>query len=384
MRGVVMDGLANNSKDWHGDLVQAIWRRRAGCSCFCFCFCFCFCCCTSLLLLLFITSIPTVAAADPYQFPASNLNDSIFFYSNDVGDFILRKSTIINCNNGSLLQALSTQDRLHGRAANILSGHILFDYTVFFELFFVISADDLCSTATPSYYLSLVAFKSFGKAAQDTNKGKVVWTANVGNPVGGNTCLHLSPDDSNLRLVDYDRNGSVVWQTNTPGYMNASLTITYEGNLVLYTNATLPNDTTLQQKILWQSYDHPTDTLMVLQALPTGKSLTVSTTESGNSNKTAKFTFLMEEDGALALYAKFQYKYINNSISNSTTNYGMYKYWSLPLNGPQESNGLYNDVAAALCWYPEHYSSLQLDIVQSPINGLVIICNDFLPDSIYL
>ena len=86
------------------------------------------------------------------------------------------------------------------------------------------------------------------------------------------------------------------------------------------------------------------------------------------------------EDGALALYAKVQYKSFNNSISNSTIDYGMYNYWSLPLNGTQESNGPYNHAAAALCWYPENPSSLQLDIVQPTINGLVIICNQFPPE----
>ena len=373
--GMVMERLATNSKDYHGaccygDLLHVVWKATC-------------------LLILLPTSNPTVAAAASddfsYYLPSSNVNDSLFSYSRDVGYFRSLQigssvTSLLSCNNDSILQALSSQERLYGRFAGVI-----FENTVFFQLYFVISVDEICTRnndSTPSYYLSLLAYNE-NSAQQDLNRAKVVWTANVGNPVGENACLQLSPDDSNLRLVDYDRNGSVVWQTNTPGHMNAALTITYEGNLVLYTNATLPNDTTLQQKILWQSYDHPTDTLMVLQALPTGKSLTVSTTESGNSNKTAKFTFLMEEDGALALYAKFQYKYINNSISNSTTNYGMYKYWSLPLNGPQESNGLYNDVAAALCWYPEHPRTLQLDIIQPAINGLVIICKQFPPSSTY-
>ena len=374
---MVMERLATNSKDYHGaccygDLLHVVWKATC-------------------LLILLPTSNPTVAAAASddfsYYLPSSNVNDSLFSYSNDKVSYILQSigtglpvTSLNSCNNDlDILEDLSSQERLYGRSAGVSSFN--------FELYFVISVDEICTRnndSTPSYYLSLLAYNE-NSAQQDLNRAKVVWTANVGKPVGENACLHLSPSDSNLRLVDYDRNGlaNVVWQTNTPGYMNASLTITYEGNLVLYTNATLPNDTTLQQKILWQSYDHPTDTLMVLQALPTGKSLTVSTTESGNSNKTAKFTFLMEEDGALALYAKFQYKYINNSISNSTTNYGMYKYWSLPLNGPQESNGLYNDVAAALCWYPEHPRTLQLDIIQPAINGLVIICKQFPPSSTY-
>ena len=374
-----MERFANNScKYWfcYRNLHHVPWRSSSSS------------CCTMatslLLLLLLITSIPSVAAEDPYQFPASNANDNLFSYSNDLGDFPDIRSRFRSCNNGSLVQVLSTQERLHGRSAIILSGHIFFDYTLIFDLYFVISADDLCSTSTPSYYLSLVAYKAFGKAFQDTNKGKVVWTANVGSPVGENACLHLSPNDTNLKLVDYDRNGSVVWQTNTPGFTNASLTITYEGNLVLFTNTTGPSDSTLKQQILWQSYDHPTDTLMVLQALRPGMNLTAaSTTES--TNKTAIYTLAIDKNGTLTLYTKIQYKDFNNNTSNSTTDYGGYGHpylvWSV--NGTQEMIRSYDPAAAAvLCWYPNHSSSLLLDIVPSAIDGLVLrMCNEFPPHS---
>ena len=292
--------------------------------------------------------------------------------------------TIFSCNNGSFPQALSSQGRLHGRSTSVYSAHTYLNLSLYFRLYFVISGDDFCSRSngsTPSYYLSLVAYSIYRNV-----DSRVVWTANVGNPVGENACLLLTPDDSNLRLVDYDRNASVVWQTNTAGYMNASLSITYEGNLVLFTNATLPTDTTLQQQILWQSFDHPTDTLMVLQALGSGRNLTASTSESGNSTKTASHTLAIDKNGTLTLYTKIQYKAESNTnTSKSTADYKGYgsPYFVWSLNGTQEMSRA-AAAAAALCWYPEHYSSLQLDIVQSPINGLVIICNDFLPDSIYL
>ena len=367
MRGVVMDGLANNSKDWHGDLVQAIWRRRAGCSCFCFCFCFC--CCTSLLLLLFITSIPTVAAADAYQFPSSNVNDSLFSYSNDLGDFTLLRSTVRSCNNGSLPEVLSSQDRLYGRPAHIYSGHLfLDDYALYFQLFFIIPADELCAknnASTPSYYLSLVAFKGYGKV-QDPNKGQVVWTANVDSPVGESACLELNAGDTNLKLVDYDRNGPdrIVWQTNTSTPANASLTITYEGNLVLFTNTAGPNDSMLSENILWQSYEHPTDTLMVLQALRPGYNLTAS---ESDSNKTVNYTLMIGPAGTVALYAKMGYKSLyNHTSNNSTVNDTSYEYpywvWNLSDTSIQDT--------VVLCWYLSIKSQLQLDILPSAY-GLV-------------
>ena len=370
---MVMERLATNSKDYHGgccygDLLHVVWKATC-------------------LLILLPTSNPTVAAAASddfsYYLPSSNVNDSLFSYSRDVGYFRSLQigssvTSLLSCNNDSILQALSSQERLYGRSAGVSSFN--------FELYFVISVDEICTrnnASTPSYYLSLLAYNE-NSAQQDLNRAKVVWTANVGKPVGENACLHLSPSDSNLRLVDYDRNGSVVWETNTPGYTNATLTITFEGNLVLYTNvSTDPSDsTTLQQQILWQSYEQPTDTLMVLEALRPGMNLTAaSTTES--TNKTAIYTLAIDKNGTLALYTKIQYKALNNNTSNSSTDYSEYvhPYFFWSPNDTQPMNGSYDHAAAVLCWYPDHRSSLQLDIVPSAINGLVLICNVLLPES---
>ena len=350
-----------------------------------------------LLLEAFLITTIHVAAnstGENYYFPSSNSDGNLFSYYRDP-EYNSDNSVYSNfqaCNNVSLLQALNNDKRLYGRTTGIYSAHRFeYPYILYFELFFVISADEFCAknnASTPSYYLSLLAYKGYGKA-QDPNKGQVVWTANVDSPVGESACLELNAGDTNLKLVDYDRNGPdrVVWQTNTSTPANnASLTITYEGNLVLFTNATLPTDTTLQQQILWQSFDHPTDTLMVLQALGSGRNLTASTSESGNSTKTASHTLAIDKNGTLTLYTKIQYKAESNTnTSKSTADYKGYgsPYFVWSLNGTQEMSRA-AAAAAALCWYPEHYSSLQLDIVQSPINGLVIICNRFLPDPIYL
>ena len=371
--GMVMERLATNSKDYHGaccygDLLHVVWKATC-------------------LLILLPTSNPTVAAAASddfsYYLPSSNVNDSLFSYSNDKVSYILQSigtglpvTSLNSCNNDlDILEDLSSQERLYGRSAGVSSFN--------FELYFVISVDEICTRnndSTPSYYLSLLAYNE-NSAQQDLNRAKVVWTANVGKPVGENACLQLSPDDSNLRLVDYDRNGSVVWETNTPGYTNATLTITFEGNLVLYTNvSTDPSDsTTLQQQILWQSYEQPTDTLMVLEALRPGMNLTAaSTTES--TNKTAIYTLAIDKNGTLALYTKIQYKALNNNTSNSSTDYSEYvhPYFFWSPNDTQPMNGSYDHAAAVLCWSPDNRSSLQLDIVQSEINGLVLlICKEF-------
>ena len=127
---------------------------------------------------------------------------------------------------------------------------------------------------------------------------------------------------------------------------------------------------------------------MVLQALRSGMNLTTPTTESGN--KTASHTLAIDNNGTLTLYTKIQYKALNNNnTSNSSTDYSGYgyPYFVWPVNHTQEMNRSYDHAAAAavLCWYPGYHSSLQLDIVPSAINGLVlIICKEFPPDSSYM
>ena len=329
-----------------------------------------------LLEVFIITTIHVAAdsTAENYYFPSSNVNGSLFSYyqSPQYSSGTSIYSNFQICNNQSLLQALNSEKMLYGRSLDIYSAHLTeYPYILYFQLFFVISADELCTrsnASTPSYYLSLVAFKGYGKG-QDPNKGQVVWTANVDSPVGESACLELNAGDTNLKLVDYDRNGPdrVVWQTNTSTPANASLTITYEGNLVLFTNTAGPNDSMLSENILWQSYEHPTDTLMVLQALRPGYNLTAS---ESDSNKTANYTLAIGPSGTVALYVKMGYKSLyNHTSNNSTVNYTSYEYpyWVWTLNGaPSTSIG----DAMVLCWYDDNKSSLELDILPSA-NGLV-------------
>ena len=325
-----------------------------------------------LLLEAFLITTIHVAAnstGENYYFPSSNVNGNLSSYYENPEYSLHPYSNFQLCNNESLLQALNSEKRLYGRSLDINSDHRTeYPYILYFQLFFIIPADELCAknnASTPSYYLSLVAFKGYGKV-QDPNKGQVVWTANVDSPVGESACLELNAGDTNLKLVDYDRNGPdrVVWQTNTSTPANASLTITYEGNLVLFTNTAGPNDSMLSENILWQSYEHPTDTLMVLQALRPGYNLTAS---ESDSNKTANYTLAIGPSGTVALYAKMGYKSLyNHTSNNSTVNDTSYEYpywvWNLSDTSIQDT--------VVLCWYLSIKSQLQLDILPSAY-GLV-------------
>ncbi|MCI06690.1 G-type lectin S-receptor-like serine/threonine protein kinase RLK1-like, partial [Trifolium medium] len=68
------------------------------------------------------------------------------------------------------------------------------------------------------------------------------------------------------------------------------------GNFVLYSDNN-------NSSIIWQSFDHPTDTLLGSQSLPSGGQLSSSLSETNHS--TGKFLLNMQVDGNLVLYPAY-------------------------------------------------------------------------------
>ncbi|CAI9087281.1 OLC1v1021318C1 [Oldenlandia corymbosa var. corymbosa] len=104
---------------------------------------------------------------------------------------------------------------------------------------------------TPNAYILGLRMGSIGSEATR----RWIWEANRGKPVRDNATLTFGRD-GNLVLADAD--GKVVWQTGTANKGVVGLEILFSGNLVLYDS---------KKRFLWQSFDYPTDTLMVDQAL---------------------------------------------------------------------------------------------------------------------
>ncbi|XP_065850891.1 G-type lectin S-receptor-like serine/threonine-protein kinase SD2-5 [Euphorbia lathyris] len=90
---------------------------------------------------------------------------------------------------------------------------------------------------------------------------QLVWSANRNNPVRINSTLQLT---SNGDFVLKDVDGNIAWSTGTAGKSVAGLNLTEMGNLVLFDN----NNSTV-----WQSFDHPTDSLVPGQRLISGHKL---------------------------------------------------------------------------------------------------------------
>ncbi|OMP05227.1 hypothetical protein CCACVL1_01993 [Corchorus capsularis] len=108
--------------------------------------------------------------------------------------------------------------------------------------------------------------------ANYTLSPRVVWSANRNNPVENGASLQLS-ENGDLMLQDAD--GSPIWNTKTSGKFVSRLELTGQGNLVLYDR---------NNKTVWQSFDHPTDTLVPGQALVSGQKLTADLSISNSSS----------------------------------------------------------------------------------------------------
>jgi outer membrane protein assembly factor BamB len=88
-----------------------------------------------------------------------------------------------------------------------------------------------------------------------------VWVANRGRPLLDDGAGLAVTDDGNLKILD--KNGDPFWSTgleSTSKLGNRLAKLLDSGNLVLC------DSNTLLTTILWQSFDHPTDTLLFYYA----------------------------------------------------------------------------------------------------------------------
>lgn len=125
---------------------------------------------------------------------------------------------------------------------------------------------------------------------KDTKSGTMVWTANRDDPpVTPNAKLQLTRD-GRLILADQGQKKLIA----NACAIASSASMLDSGNFVLYgTNS----------NIIWQSFDHPTDTLLGGQSLPRGGQLFSSLSETNRS--TGRFVLKMQEDGNLVLYPAY-------------------------------------------------------------------------------
>ncbi|KAF8006269.1 hypothetical protein BT93_K0533 [Corymbia citriodora subsp. variegata] len=120
---------------------------------------------------------------------------------------------------------------------------------------------------------------------------QVVWSTNRNKPVKIGATLELT---SKGDLVLKDVGGTVAWSTNTAAKSVVGLNLTYLGNLVLFDK---------DNAIVWQSFDHPTDSLVLGQKLRQGQRLMASAFETNWTFDGIMITFSINSDG---LYAQVE------------------------------------------------------------------------------
>ncbi|XP_020228969.1 G-type lectin S-receptor-like serine/threonine-protein kinase SD2-5 [Cajanus cajan] len=189
------------------------------------------------------------------------------------------------------------------------------------------------------------------------SSNKVVWTANRGLLVG----------DSDKFVFDHSGNAyleggnGVVWATNTTGQKVKAMELLDSGNLVLLGE----NGTTI-----WQSFSHPTDTLLPGQAFVEGMSLK----SFHNSMNLCHYLSYMKGD--LVLYAGFETPQVYWSLSeevyrNRSSKNNTAKVHSLSL---VNNSWCFYDMNGGLLWktvFSEHSDSKSLWSATLDPNGAI-------------
>ncbi|XP_020588245.1 epidermis-specific secreted glycoprotein EP1-like [Phalaenopsis equestris] len=93
---------------------------------------------------------------------------------------------------------------------------------------------------------------------------RVVWSANPNRPAHLNATVLFSSDGD---LILRDADSSVIWSTSTSGHGAENLSLLDSGNLVVLNR---------EGRQLWDSFDHPTDSLLLGQSLSKGQRLTAN------------------------------------------------------------------------------------------------------------
>ncbi|KAM6542460.1 hypothetical protein CsatB_006907 [Cannabis sativa] len=170
----------------------------------------------------------------------------------------------------------------------------------------MISLDSSISPSTNnSYWLSNSGQFAFGFYNQDNGfaigiwfnnikEKTVIWTANWDQQ-------QPLPQSKTLALIDFANSVS-------PDQPAASASMLDSGNFVLYNS---------ESQIIWQSFDHPTDTLFPGQSLESGKDLISAMSKSNHSP--GRFHLVMQLDGNLVQYPRMSNVKAYHAYWNSQT-----------------------------------------------------------------
>ncbi|XP_073157391.1 G-type lectin S-receptor-like serine/threonine-protein kinase At5g35370 [Henckelia pumila] len=156
--------------------------------------------------------------------------------------------------------------------------------------------------------------KSYYLVVTHVPSGAIVWSANRNTPISESSQLHFSTHGLTL----YNDRGQPIW--STPEIMLSSISSLHlldSGDLVLVD---------VENNVFWESFDHPTDVIVVGQRLKVGNSL-VSSLSVDDLAEYMMFNFsgvyLMGDDGKQVVISVI----LSNSddVSNNSSYFGIAK-----------------------------------------------------------
>ncbi|WCJ36755.1 G-type lectin S-receptor-like serine/threonine-protein kinase At5g24080 [Euphorbia peplus] len=172
----------------------------------------------------------------------------------------------------------------------------------------------------------------------------LVWSPNRNSPVTKDASLELSTTGT-LLLTD---GSSTVWTSNTSGAGVESASMSESGNFILYTNTNIR---------IWQSFEHPSDTLLPNQPFTVSLELT-SAPSHGSGYYSLK---MLQQPTSLNLALTY------NLPEESDDSNANYTYWP----GPDISN-VTGDVVAVL----DEAGSFGIVYGESSIGAVYVYKND--------
>ncbi|KAL8131900.1 hypothetical protein AgCh_007708 [Apium graveolens] len=216
-------------------------------------------CLVSFIFILFNVISPTLVSAKQFDYPTAKLSTS---WINDPS-----ASHTVHFGDGSTVRAVLLRGTLGQRFACGFYCNGKCD-SYLFSIFLV---------QTNSISLIVSPYISFPQ---------VVWSANRDHPVKANATLKLTADGD---LVLRDADGSVAWSSKTAGKSVAGLNLTDTGNLVLFNK---------RKEVVWQSFDHPTDSLVPGQTLTEGQKLIASASKT--DSRVGLYSLVVNDQGLFA------------------------------------------------------------------------------------
>jgi len=132
----------------------------------------------------------------------------------------------------------------------------------------------------------------------------VVWSANPDNPLSQVAVLSFT-SEGDLLLQD---GGRFIWSTATKNMSVAGMSLDLSGNLVLFDRS---------NSSVWQSFDHPTNTLVMGQSLCRGMNLTAKPSKTKWSS--SRFCLSAEWNGLRHSFSPAAYTQLFQTIATTTS-----------------------------------------------------------------